>query len=282
MKSERAHPARGEDAGVERKSFVKKIEIPSTKGKLAAIVHYPKEKSDRLAVLCPGYLDTKDYDHLVRLAEDLCDRGYAVVRFDPTGTWESEGSLADYNTTQQLDDMKSVIDRMIKEGGYKNVLVGGHSRGGMTSILYAARDPRISAVLAIMPPPVLMGTVGAERMEKWKKDGFRTSTRDIPGKKERRGFHVPYSDVEDSRKYDLLGDVKKIKAPMVLVTGELDTTVPPEDVKRIFDKANEPKKMIVMEGIGHNYRNNPDDIKKVDEEVLRGLDEVIAAANLQK
>ena len=63
--------------------------IPSSKGNLAAAVHYPETKTERLAILCPGYVDSKDYKHLVGLAEALSKQGYTVVRFEPTGTWES-------------------------------------------------------------------------------------------------------------------------------------------------------------------------------------------------
>ena len=156
--------------------------IPSSKGNLAAVIHYPETKTERLAILCPGYLDSKDYDHLVRLAEVLTERGYTVVRFDPTGTWESEGSISEYLTSQYLNDIKNVLEYMLREGDYRYVLLGGHSRGGMVSILYAARDPRISLVLGIMPSSG-RSMVG-KRREDWQRSGFSISTRDVPGKTE--------------------------------------------------------------------------------------------------
>ena len=125
------------------KNKIVKTKINSSKGEISATIHYPESKTNRLAVLCPGYLDSKDYTHLVRLAEALCKEGYTTVRFDPTGTWESEGYISDYTTTQYLEDIKSVIDYMIKESEYNYVLLGGHSRGGQVSILYAARDSRV-------------------------------------------------------------------------------------------------------------------------------------------
>src|SRR3989344_8561901 len=126
---------------------MKEVKIPNTKGQnIAAVVHHPETQTEKLAILCPGYLDTKDYDHLVTLADALAERGYTAVRFDPTGTWESEGEISDYLTSQYIKDVKSVLDYMLKEGNFIHVLVCGHSRGGMVSLLYAARDPRISAV----------------------------------------------------------------------------------------------------------------------------------------
>ena len=249
-----------------------KVFITSSNGKkLAAVIHSPSKKTGRLAILCPGYLDTKDYDHLVRLAEALAEQGYAVVRFDPIGTWESEGSILDYTTSQQLADVKSVLEYMLGKEHYDQVLLGGHSRGGMISILYAARDPRISVVLAVMSPYSLIRTVNKDKIEKWKREGFKTSLRDIPKTNEKREFRVPYSDIEDAQKYNVLDEASKLHIPLILVAGELDDVILPADVKLIFDKANEPKRMVVIDGIGHDYRHNITEVEKVNDIILKLL-----------
>ena len=123
-----------------------KTKIPSSKGRLSAVIHYSKSESEKLAILCSGYLDSKDYKHLVSLAEVLNNAGYTVVRFEPTGTWESEGNISDYTNTQYLEDIKNVLEYMLSQKKYTYVLLGGHSRGGQLSIIYAARDSRISFV----------------------------------------------------------------------------------------------------------------------------------------
>lgn len=104
--------------------------ILSTKGNLAVTVQYPNKQTDRLAILCPGYLDSKDYKHLVGLSKELSKQGYTVARFDPTGTWGSEGEILDYTTTQYLADIKNVFEYMLKENNFEHTLLGGHSRGG--------------------------------------------------------------------------------------------------------------------------------------------------------
>lgn len=243
--------------------------IPSTKGRLAAAVHYPKNKTDKLAILCPGYLDSKDYKGLAGLAEILEERGYAVVRFDPTGTWKSEGDISDYTTLQYLEDIKNILDYMLSQSNYKQILLGGHSRGGQVSILYAARDSRISIVLGIMPSS---RPIQAQRREEWEKAGVSISQRDLPNDKGKtREFRVPFSYVLDRDQYDALADAKKIKVPIILIAGELDNLVPPGEVKEIYNNANEPKKFLVIPGIGHDYRRNDNEVKKVNEKILEQL-----------
>ena len=248
-----------------------KTKIQSSKGNLAAVIHYPKEKTRQLAILCPGYLDSKDYKHLIKLAEALSVQGYTAVRFDPTGIWESQGNIADYTTTQYLEDIKNVLEYMLSQDVYEHILLGGHSRGGQLSLLYTARDPRISLVLGIMPSS--RRTMIGQRYEEWEKNGISLDYRELPNNKEKqKEFRVPFSHAEDSRnRYNVIEEVKLIKIPIIFIAGELDETVPPEYVKEIFDNANEPKKFIVIPGIKHDYKNNDNDMATVNKEILKQL-----------
>lgn len=248
-----------------------RIKIPTAKGNIAAVVDEPKEKTEKLAILCPGYLDSKDYDHLRTLAEDLAKIGYTTVRFDPIGTWESEGDISDYTTTEYLKNVREVLEYMLKQNNFKRILIGGHSRGGMVSLLYASQDPRISKVLGIMPSRLYMDKNDTRVLEA-KRTGYSISYRDLPDNKDRkREFVVPYSHFEDNIKYDRLKAIKKIKIPMIIIAGELDALEPPQSVKQIFDNANEPKKFILIKGVGHDYRHNISEVKIVNDEILKAL-----------
>ena len=254
------------------------IKIPIKHGLyLAAVLHYPPNHSDltdnghsKLAVLTPGYLDSKDYDHLIMLADQLTKLGYVVVRFDPFGTWESSGTLSDYTVVQQLEDTRTVIDYMLSKQNYSGILLGGHSRGGFVSIIYAVNDPRITKVLAIMPPYQLMSTVDKNKLQQWEKDGYRISTRDVPGQPFKKEFKMPYANLLADKKFNVLEIVNKLTVPLILVAGGKDTVVDPLDVKKIFDKANEPKQMILLD-VEHGYRREKGIVNKVNEEIIKAL-----------
>lgn len=255
-----------------KKLEIEKIRIKSKNSAIAAVIHYPQKIEEKLAILLPGYLDSKDYAHLIALAEDLKNKGYTVVRFDPTGTWESGGTIADHTVSQQFEDVKSVLEYMLHKSAYKHILLGGHSRGGLVSILYATKDPRISAVLALMPPPILIRTVNKRKIIQWEKDGFRISVRDIPGKKiEKKEFRVPYANMKKDRRYNVLGEINNLRVPLLLIAGEGDDVVFPDDVKKIYDQANEPKKFTIIKNINHDYRLRKRDIKIVNREILKWL-----------
>ncbi len=247
---------------------MEKVEIQSTKGKLAAAIHRPKVKTGRLAILCPGFLDSKDYDHLLNLANGLTDLGYTTVRFDSTGIWESEGDISGYTITQYLEDVKNVVEYMLRNENYEKIILCGHSIGGFVSILYAINDSRISVILAIMPPHSLALIVNKDIMGKWKKEGFKTFLKDIPNSQENKKFNVPYPDIRDLKQYNVLNEVEKLQIPLILIAGELDNIIPPEDVELIYTKAKEPKQYILLKGVHHEYRYNINEIKKINQAIL--------------
>lgn len=246
--------------------------LTKTDKHIAAVIHYPGNDSNRLAILCPGNLDSKDYDHLVKLAEALAKIGYTAIRFDPLGTWESDGTEANYLTSQYLDDVESVLRYMTEKKAFDHILLGGHSRGGMISILYAAKDPRISVVVPIMPPtPLTEEELKGEKYIRWKKNGFNLSRRDIPGSSEMKEYKLPYAHLLDRIQFNVIGAVRKIHAPIIIVAGELDNICLPEDVREIFDNANEPKKYLLIKGVGHDYRHDLSEIDLVNREIMEAL-----------
>jgi pimeloyl-ACP methyl ester carboxylesterase len=242
------------------------IKISNSKGKsLAVVAHRPSGQTGNIAILCPGYLDTKDYPHLVHLAELLCSRRYVAVRFDPTGTWESEGDISEYLTSQYLDDIESVLEYFLQDANYTNILLVGHSRGGQVSMLYSARDTRISQVVGIMPSH---GTYEGPSREEWQRLGFKDSERDDPKNNNQRYFRVPFQHVLDRDQFDEFNNVKEIQIPITFIAGELDDVIPSEYVKELYDAANEPKTLVLAEGVDHDYRLNIKDIEMINNLVL--------------
>ncbi len=252
---------------------MEKIFILSGARKLSAVIHKPSGSAEKLAVLLSGKLDSKDYAHLFALAEKLSELGFFALRFDPTGTWESEGEIKDFTVSQYLRDVKAAIDYAENEREkFGEIVLLGHSLGGMVAIIYGAQDRRISAVAAIMPPEATMRSEESEK--RWRERGFSISKRDLPRDPgQKRIFSVPYSYYEDARKYSALASAPNFKNPLLLITGELDDIVLPERVQKIYEAANEPKKFVMLKDIEHNYRLHDGEINVVNNAVADFLKE---------
>ncbi len=224
--------------------------------------------SKKLAVLLPGFLDSKDYGGIAGLAKDLQAAGFTTIRFDATGTWASEGKPEEYSLTQRLADVDSVIAYAKKELGVEKVLLAGHSMGGRVGFLYAARHPEIIGVVGVM------SSATAGTALNWPENKPYISKRDVPGKAgEFVTLEAPYSFAVDSLKYDVPAELAKVKVPVLFIAGAEDHLVPAAKIEIGFKAASGPKKFVVVPGIGHDYRKNPEEVKLVNKEVLQFLTE---------
>lgn len=252
-----------------------KVQIPSTKKrKLSAVVHDPPQGvSNKLVVLLPGFLDSKDYQHLVQLSKVLAENGFTCVRFDPTGTWESEGEIVDYTISQYLRDIQAVIDFMSERASFKKIIIVGHSLGGALSIVFAVVGDSVSAVVNIMGSTFVSFENFEEMVVNWSKEGVKMSTRDLPDNKEQSiEFKVPYSFIEDSLKYDVFDIVGELTQPLLIVAGKRDDKVSPEHLREVFEKVKKPKQFVVLEGVDHDYRFSDKGIAAVNKQVIEFLE----------
>lgn len=242
------------------------ISIPISNGKkVAATIHWPKKITNKLAILCPGFLDSKDYTHLVRLAQRLQKQEYTAVRFDPIGTWESEGEIADYTMTNYLDAIESVKNHLVSKHPYSFILIGGHSRGGRMAIIYAAQDKDISAVAAIMPSAETLAQDNGNKK-------IKISRRDLPNNPTAyREYAVPVNILQKGKNYSAIKAAPNIHIPALFIAGENDKLIPVKEVKSIYEKIKSQKKLIVIPKIGHDFRHNENEIEIVNDVIIDWL-----------
>lgn len=222
------------------------------------------ETSAKLAIVCPGLLDPKDYPHLKSHVDYLAGRGFLALSFDPPGTWGSEGSINDYTMTNYLQAINEIIGHF----GNKPTFVLGHSLGGTIAMLTAISSPRVEAFSAIMSPPDLgMASAINKTLEQWQKESARTSYRNVKqGSTEKKRFDLPYAFIEDAMKYNALDGLSRIKTPKLFIVGDKDESVELEVVKDSYDISADPKELYILKS-DHNYRYHPGLIDEVNEQL---------------
>lgn len=234
-----------------------------------AVLARGDENADKLAILIPGRLDTKDYANFVSHAEYLAAQGYYAVAFDPPGTWESRGDIAMYTTTNYL----KAIDELIAHFGNRPTLLLGHSRGGTAAIL-ASANPAVTGIVLVlsnysMPSPP---------DEDARKTGFQVSYRDMPpGDREtteQKEFRLPLGYWEDAKQYDPLAALRQCAKPKLMISATQDEFTSEEKVREIYDSVPEPKMLKVIDST-HDYRYHPEAIAAVNEAIGEFLGEKI-------
>lgn len=226
---------------------------------LAAYVN-GDEKSDRLAMVLPGLLETKDYAHMQSHVDYLADLGYLALSFDPPGTWESPGDIANYTVTNYLQ----AVDELIHYFSERPTFLMGHSRGATMALTAGCTNVSVFAFAAIMPA-YIDGAYKGKTDEAWKRAGVRLIERDQPSRNSdsRKVFALPYGFFEDQVGHDMTDQLSRCKKQKLFIYGTRDPGATREIVGGFYDLAASPKQLSAVES-GHSYRRSDAAIEQVN------------------
>lgn len=235
------------------------MEIVKTKSFELAIITKGDLNSEKLAIVIPGRLDTKDYIHNTSLVDYLANLGYFALSFDPPGTWESPGDIELYTTTNCI----KAVDELIVYYGNKPTLLAGHSRGGTVAMLAGPKNPLVTHFIPIFSYYGAPTDPEEERIV----DGKVMSYRDLPPgnmkTKEQKEFGLPLNYFEDGKQYNALPGLRNCTKPKLFFFGYEDDMNDPEDVKKAYEESAEPK-MIHGLNSDHDYRYHPEIMEEVN------------------
>src|SRR3989475_9917934 len=119
---------------------------------VAGILASPSNGSDRLAVLCHGFLSNKNSRTNTTLTELLFPQGIATFRFDFFGQGESEGLFERITVSLAVSQALAALDLMSSQG-YRKLELVGSSLGGLVALLGAAKWPTLSCLALTCPVP---------------------------------------------------------------------------------------------------------------------------------
>jgi pimeloyl-ACP methyl ester carboxylesterase len=163
-------------------------------------------------------------------------RGFDVVAYDSRAHGGSGGDACTYGYFEK-EDLRLVLD-VLDSGA---IVLIGTSLGAAVALQQAARDRRVSAVVAAETFSDLR-TVATERAP----FVFTASAIDEAFRlaEQRAGFIVAQAS-------PVLA-APDIAAPVLLIHGDADFDTPPEHSKRVFDALGGPKRLLLVPGATHN------------------------------
>ena len=198
--------------------------------------------SDRPAlVLCHGY--QRCMEEPFALGVELRARGYSVLIFDFRGCGVSGGRYTTIGHDEKHDLLAAVGWLRGRVG--RDVPIGalGISMGGSTAIEAAALCPEIGAVVADSAFAHLHGAVehrfsSLDRLNLvLHRATMRIAERMTGGR------------VKDVRPVDAIGAITP--RPVLLIHGTEDDVVPLPHARELYEAANEPKELWLLEGTSH-------------------------------
>lgn len=181
----------------------------------------------------------------VAFARFLYDRSFNIFLYDSREHGESEGYYCTYGFYEKYD-VSAVIDYLQTR---KDVRIGkigifGTSMGAAVAIQASTIDNRIAAVVS---------------------EGSYTALRTIFVDYQKRIIKLPWHFLRNvalvqsqkmanfkARLVAPIEDIKRVRIPILIAHGKNDSFIKSDYSKLLFDAANEPKRLLLIENAEHN------------------------------
>ena len=251
-----------------------KVFVKNAKGlKIATLLNRPEGDGPfPLLIILPGFTGYKEHVRFVAMTEALSSVGIGTVVFDPTGYGESEGTVEnDYRFSNYVEDAQAIFDYVSELGWVDKdqIAVLGESMGGVQALVLAKNNQANVKALVLVSSPIIMGSDEdlKGKYRSWKEDGFTKRKSSRYGE-----FTVPYSFIEDARKWDGMKYLEGLNVPLLVMWGTNDLKVSPHITKQLYDAAEGPKESIILDGADHFMNRDP----KLIEEMANGVAEYLS------
>ncbi len=220
---------------------------------LAGEVYIPRRNKAHPALcICHGIPATpynpSDKGYAV-LAKRFCRAGFVTLTFNFRGSGKSQGNLDILGWSR---DLTAAIDFLynLEEAAKTKLCLLGFSGGAAVSVYTTAHDDRISSLVACACPADFDSLVDKEQAS-----SNIQHFRDIGAIRD-DGF--PSSIETWLNNFKTISPIhwidKVSPRSLLLVHGDADEVVPLEHAHRLYQKAKEPKELVVIPGAKHRLR----------------------------
>lgn len=223
----------------------------------AVLEKAPGSEKRKIAVLLHGFTSAKDRPHNIQAAEAMREAGFDTIRFDLYGHGESGGEFRDHTLYKWLSNTLTVID-YVRGMGYRDILLSGHSQGGLTAALAAGMEKdRINGLILRAP---------AFSIPRWAREGNMLGVTFDPK-------HIPES-ITIIKGLELKGNYARVaqtiraedgvdgyKGPVLILHGDADDVVPIAD-SRDMAKKYAACELVEIRGETHHFDRHPERMRE--------------------
>ena len=227
---------------------------------IRGIVQAPADPQS-LVVLIHGFKGFMQWGFFPWLAEDLVSRGFAVCRFDFSRNGVGEAGedfdeldlFADDTYSLELDDLSRVIAHLAERPvtGTLPVSLVGHSRGGAIALLGAASVENLASVVTWSSISALHRWDEAT-VSRWRSEG----SIGFPNARTGQTMRVSTAILDDLERraeaLDLDAAIRRLPAPLLVIHGATDDTVPVSEAHRIAGSAPDVS-TVILNDASHTY-----------------------------
>jgi pimeloyl-ACP methyl ester carboxylesterase len=222
--------------------MIEEIDFRNRHGEKLDSAFHPGARKDKLVIIGHGVTANKDRPLLRVVADGLAAKGWPCLRISFSGNGGSGGDFRESNVTKESEDLADVIALIPEKTGLAYV---GHSMGGAVGIMTAVAEPRIKVLTTLAGMVQTAEFVEREFGEVIPDEGFMWDEKGCP------------LSSEFVRDLELIGDllleIGSLDVPYLMIHGTADDVVLPSDSEDAMAAAEEPKRLVMIDGAGHMF-----------------------------
>lgn len=217
------------------------VSFPTSDGITLQGWFFPASKADSPAIIyAPA--TSKDQRSGISLVLPFHQAGYHVLLFSYRGHGNSEGNRFGFTYgAYESKDIDAAVAFLTDTKSIDKIGVIGHSAGASSAIISAARNTQIDAVVAAAPFPSVEDIWYTNRPKFFPKPLFELTFKFAEFRKKFSRNQVRPQDVIDQIS----------PRPLLLIHGVDDRRITEQQAVELFDTANEPKCMWLVEDADH-------------------------------
>jgi len=264
----------------------KDVQFYSEGKKIAGDLYLPNDMQDQqpcpAVILCNGFAGIKEL-LLPAYAERLAQHGLIALIFDYRGFGDSEGERGRLVPQEQVTDIRHAMTfvQTLKEVNGEHIGLWGTSFGGANSIYVASIDTRVKALAVQLTfasgERMITRELREEEREKLESTLRKVRERAVTRNKvlrlnpdqiltdeESQAFYadiveqypkvqtkIPFSTLQHIMEHNPQYVIANVTCPILIIAAEKDTVCPTQESYILFEHANEPKKLLMLEGCKH-------------------------------
>ncbi|MBR4457824.1 MAG: alpha/beta fold hydrolase [Clostridia bacterium] len=207
-----------------------------------------------LVIVLHGFSSSKDRPHNIAACRAMHEAGFATLRADLYGHGESGGEFRKHTLHKWISNTIALIDDARKLDFVTEILLSGHSQGGLTAALAGAIEAdRVSGLILRAPAFMIPRCAREGCMLGVRFDPLRIPD-EIPTIKDLTldGNYIRIA--QTIRAEDAIG---RYTGPVLLLHGSEDDVVPPEDSVRAAELYRNCR-LEIISGETHHFDRDPE------------------------
>jgi uncharacterized protein len=234
----------------------KSVEIQSNGLTLRGMLHIPNGASHKTPIVCifHGFTSNKMEPHFifVKLSRMLETYGIASVRFDFSGSGESDGDFVNMTISKELEDAKNILDYVKSLDFVESSKIGivGLSMGGaVASMLAGDRNDDIKALCLWAPAGVMKDLIAKGQNDEQAKSMSQNGYSDIGGLLLGKDF------ITDLMNVNIYAQASKFDKNVLLLHGDKDATVPMIASEKYLEIYETKAALHIIKGGDHTFNS---------------------------